>query len=133
MLRWFAERLRGMQEAGRDERGFTLIELLVVMIIIGILAAIAIPAYLSQRDNAQQKAAQANVREAATAEQAHYAQNGSYTNAIADLNTQGFRQGSPTVTIASSSGGASYCVSATGGGQAYHMDQTTGAPATGGC
>jgi type IV pilus assembly protein PilA len=137
MLDWFGRKLREVREVKRDERGFTLIELLVVIIIIGILAAIAIPAYLSQRDNAQSRAAQSNVRQAATAEQVWYTDeamgNGTYTANITDLNTAGFRQGEPAITIDATSGGAVFCLQAAGGGDTWSMSEADGSPQNSPC
>ena len=64
-----------------DEQGFTLIELLVVILIIGILAAIALPAFLNQREKAQDSTAKSDVRTAQTAMETFYTDNQKYTGA----------------------------------------------------
>jgi type IV pilus assembly protein PilA len=73
--------LHKLRERAQDEKGFTLIELLVVILIIGILAAIALPAFLNQREKAQDSEAKSNVRTAQTAMETYYTDNQKYTGA----------------------------------------------------
>ncbi len=66
----------------QSESGFTLVELLVVMLILGLLAAIAIPAFFNQRIKAQDAEAKSTVKTAQTALETYATDNnGSYLNA----------------------------------------------------
>jgi type IV pilus assembly protein PilA len=74
--------LNNLRRRAEDEKGFTLIELLVVILIIGILAAIAIPAFLNQRAKAYDSQAKSNVKTAQIAEETYATDNnGTYTAA----------------------------------------------------
>ncbi|MEO8093954.1 MAG: prepilin-type N-terminal cleavage/methylation domain-containing protein [Pseudolysinimonas sp.] len=80
--------------AGEKEQGFTLIELMVVIIIIGILAAIAIPVFLNQRNQAWNASVKSDLANAAIAAETYsVGNNGSYALLTKDaLVANGFKE-----------------------------------------
>jgi len=77
--------LNKLRERAQDEKGFTLIELLVVILIIGILAAIALPAFLNQKEKGQDSEAKSGVRTMQVAMETYYTDNQTYNTDVAGL------------------------------------------------
>lgn len=121
----------------RGEDGFTLIELLVVILIIGILIAIGIPAYLGVRNRGYDTKAQSNLKNGATGAVSFYEDNSeSYSSptALSDTNLGSYVGGNivigtatDAVHVVSASGTTATlsCVSASGRTYYAHLDRTS--------
>jgi type IV pilus assembly protein PilA len=116
-----------------SEEGFTLIELLVVIVILGILVAIAVPSYLSLRGNAQDAAAESNVRSAIPAAEEYYQTTGNSSYAGLSFATlSAVAPGiSPNVEAGANSAGDGYCIQDTeAAGHVFSYTGGTGGTST---
>jgi len=87
----------------RNTKGFTLIELLIVVVIIGILAAIAIPKFASTKQKAYIAAMKSDLKNFTTAEESYFADFNSY-GTYANVNAAGLFTATTDVTITSTDG-----------------------------
>ncbi|MGZ4610089.1 MAG: prepilin-type N-terminal cleavage/methylation domain-containing protein [Actinomycetes bacterium] len=139
--------LARIRKAQEEEEGFTLIELLVVIIIIGILAAIAIPVFLSQRKKGFDAGAKADLRNVGTLEETYLTDNSVYATALSSL-TDYKRTNGVLVAIKVSTDGQSFCLSSyntkaistaptvgdtPGAADVYMYDSTSGGAAATSC
>jgi type IV pilus assembly protein PilA len=109
----------------RDRKGFTLIELLIVVVIIGILAAIAIPKFAATREKAYRSTMLADLRNLASLQELYYSDNYEYSTVAADL---GFTASSGVTMTISDGDSDSWAASATHtglSGETCTMDSDT--------
>src|SRR5688572_27487918 len=112
--RMFTSAIKRRRELARDdEGGFTLIELLVVVIIIGILAAIAIPTFLNQRKKGWESAVKSDLRNYAIVMETHLTDAGAYNGTTPTLPTP-VQSDSVTIAVPAATLTAdSYCLQGT--------------------
>ena len=83
----------------RNRKGFTLIELLIVVVIIGILAAIAIPKFANTKSKAYMTAMKSDLRNMVTAEEAFFSDSSKYSTSLTAINfKQSTGVNAPTIT-----------------------------------
>lgn len=93
-----------------EENGFTLVELLVVVVIVAILAGVAIPTFLQQRERAWESAVRAELRSAVVALESYRAELGAYSGDALASSTWGYVSGEGTVLSTVSMSTSAYCL-----------------------
>ena len=103
--------------ASRTRKGFTLIELLIVVVIIGILAAIAIPKFANTKEKAYVAAMKSDLRNLVTAQEAYFSDYGNvYSGATANFGTNYKTSTGVTVATLNATGGTGWAATATHNG-----------------